>query len=251
MKQRFALAVFGGLVLHPLAAQTVTACSAQVLPLKPPSLRCSNAAPVCTTDQYGLNAKWVWGCPAASTQAPAPTTVPAPAPAPYAPIPLGVKQYTFGTSPAEALQREQLRTLKLQNQQLQQSIQQQAQTTAVVAQRPPEDGRTLGFLNGRTWRDESADAKISYMSGLLEMLLLTPGADASKYFGRNLTASENSSAVDRFYEEPANLFIPVPFALQVVAMQANGASSDDTEKFTATVRLTILNLQDQQAAQTK
>ena len=87
------------------------------------------------------------------------------------------------------------------------------------------------------------------MDGQVEMLLLTLGADASKYFGRNFTPPENSSAVDRFYEEPANIFIPVPFAFQIVAMQANGETRDAVEKFTATVRLTILNLQDQQSKQ--
>jgi hypothetical protein len=245
MKYRAALGVFCGLALHPLAAQTMTACSAPVLPLKPPSLSCSNATPVCTTDQYGLNGRWVWGCPqgksAPANATPAPSTIP-----PVLQFPPANQGLTFGTSPAEAIQREQLRTLKLQNQQLQQSIQQRVQTAAEVAQRPIENGRTLGFLNGRTWRDASADTKVAYMSGLLEMLLLTPGADASKYFGRNLTAAENSSAVDRFYEEPANIAIPVPFALQIVAMHANGDTPDKVENFTATVRLTILNLQDQQ-----
>lgn len=266
LRKLLVMAAVGALGLTPLAAQN--ACLGKLVPIRPINLAsCSTAAPACVTDQFGMNGRWVWGCPVPSSTNTTPAqrnTTPAQSTAgqvPFSNAPLEIIRPTFGTSPAEALQKEQLRTLKLQNQQLEQqqrnqAIQQQTQVPPPAAPPTPptptsqlgagENQRTLGFLNGRTWNAANADMKVSYMTGLLEMIMLTPDADMLKYFGRNLTTAENSKAVDRFYEEPENLNIPVPFALQIVAKKANGESPDAVENFAATVRRTILDLQSKQ-----
>jgi hypothetical protein len=63
------VAVFVSLAIR-LVAQTPAACMSEVVPIKPSNLFCSNAAPVCIIDQSGVNGRWVWGCPAASSAAP-------------------------------------------------------------------------------------------------------------------------------------------------------------------------------------
>jgi hypothetical protein len=65
------LAFFVGVTLNPLVAQTPLACATQLVPLKPLSLYCSNATPICVTGQNGMNGRWVWGCPTGAATLPA------------------------------------------------------------------------------------------------------------------------------------------------------------------------------------
>ena len=57
----------------PLLAQTPAACMGQLVPIKPSNLFCSNAAPVCATDQSGVRGRWIWGCPVPAASSPAPS----------------------------------------------------------------------------------------------------------------------------------------------------------------------------------
>lgn len=115
MKHGLALSVFSGLALHPLAAQTPIACVAQLMPLKPLSLSCSNAAPVCLTDQNGMNGHWVWGCPSASETKPDTAWQ----------IPLSVGSKVPLADPIQLrIEVERLRQLQLQNQQQPRTAQQ-------------------------------------------------------------------------------------------------------------------------------
>ncbi|MBZ5635171.1 MAG: hypothetical protein LAO55_18770 [Acidobacteriia bacterium] len=68
---KVALAFFFGVALNPLVAQTPPACATQLIPFKPLSLYCSNAAPVCVAGQNGMNGRWVWGCPTGTAPFPA------------------------------------------------------------------------------------------------------------------------------------------------------------------------------------
>ncbi len=46
------------LALHPLVAQIPVACAGQLIPLKPASIFCQGAAPVCITDGSGIRGRW-------------------------------------------------------------------------------------------------------------------------------------------------------------------------------------------------
>jgi hypothetical protein len=107
--------VFGGLML-PLAAQIPTACIGQLVPLKPVSVLCQEAAPVCIVDATGTRGHWVWGCPTG------PTGI---TPTPSAGVDPGLLNSIAHPSapqimsPLEiAIQAERLRQLRLQNEQL-------------------------------------------------------------------------------------------------------------------------------------
>ncbi len=112
MNCRFVLVVFGGLAIHPLTAQTPTACAGQLVPVKSPMIFCSNAAPVCVTDRNGLNGRWVWGCPTSTEGTQSPANV-LDAITNYNPTDFAL------TNQQEA---EKLRSLRLQNQQMEQQI---------------------------------------------------------------------------------------------------------------------------------
>ena len=109
--------ICASLVLQCLAAQTPTACAGQLVPLKPPSVMCQGAAPLCVTNASGTSGRWVWGCPRGTVAAPAPTLDPGlldsiahPTPPPS------------NNTPDGAGQAERLRQLRLQNQQMEQQL---------------------------------------------------------------------------------------------------------------------------------
>src|ERR1700685_135132 len=112
MYHRTILAVVCGLVALPLSAQTPLACSAQPVPLKPLGLYCQDAAPTCVIDGPARG-HWVWGCPASGTGVPPGGGV-AILPAPTMPH--------INTPDEIMMKAEQLRNLRLQNQQLQNQI---------------------------------------------------------------------------------------------------------------------------------
>lgn len=87
--------------------------------------------------------------------------------------------------------------------------------------------------------------KLSYIFGVAEAVSLTNG-ELPKYLGKNLTIIEDAKGVDRFYEDPGNLPIPVSFALQIVAMKANGESPEAIENFTANLKRAIIDAQSAQ-----
>jgi hypothetical protein len=153
------------------------------------------------------------------------------------------------------IRAQQARRLQLENQALQQQIQQQqiqqqnqatgiqpTQQSAPAPRQTGTEGMTLGFVNGRLWNGSSADMKLSYIIGIAEAISLS-GGDLTRFLAKNLSAAEDSKAVDKFYEDSSNLLVPVSFALQITAMKANGGTPDAVENFTAGVRRAIFDVQ--------
>ena len=97
------------LVLAACPSYAQTLCSAQLVPLKPITVTCDNAAPICISDASGVNHHWVWGCPSQQT-----TSDPM--------IPLRGIQPHIMTPNEAATEAEKLRQLRLQNQLLQQQL---------------------------------------------------------------------------------------------------------------------------------
>jgi len=119
---------------------------------------------------------------------------------------------------------------------------------------------TGGTENGRFWRAQSLEGKVSwlfgYHSGLLEAALVsatynnpdaaspTLAADGTKLQAQitrisipsGLTYTEIAKALDRVYDTPENLPIDVPDALRIVLMKATGVSPSKIEEQTSQYR---------------
>jgi hypothetical protein len=123
MNYRAMFAVFCGLAVLPLSAQTPLACTAKLVPLKPVGLYCENAVAVCITDTTGVNGEWVWGCPTSSTNAQVP---PGGGVAILPPI-----QYPHIDTPSEImLKAEQIRQMRQQRELMRQQTEALRQSNA-------------------------------------------------------------------------------------------------------------------------
>lgn len=98
-----------------------------------------------------------------------------------------------------------------------------------VAQEAAAPVKTLGLVNGRFWLALSHhDGRAGYLIGFHEAITsafgvtLDPHA-SSMFFSSNMTFAEIEKAVDRFYESPEYLPIPIMAALRIVSMKASGA----------------------------
>jgi hypothetical protein len=120
MRYKIILAVFG---MYPLVAQTPRACIGQLVPLKPVSvLSCRNATALCLTDANGFQGRWVWTCPQnGALDVPNQDQIGRPGGFLDPGIISNGVQPVKIDSPLEIMQRvEQLRQLRLQNQQIEQ-----------------------------------------------------------------------------------------------------------------------------------
>jgi hypothetical protein len=131
----FVLFLLGGLATNQLTAQTT--CDGQIVPLKPVSAACANAAPICVTGRNQVIGHWVWGCPGQ----------PQPDSGAWK-IPLMIQQPHIMTPAEAAEQAERLRSFRLQNQQIEQQLK-DGQTVQESAPDPTApDAEKLGFVLG-------------------------------------------------------------------------------------------------------
>ena len=131
---------------------------------------------------------------------------------------------------------EQLRQLQQQNRTRPQSPVAVPKQEALSPADPlkPEDTSTDGPLNGQLWRLISPEAKAAFILGFSEALWVEKGEAKSKYFPLRLQADELSAYLDRFYENPENIIIPVFAALEVITLRSNGTDPQALE-----VRLSV------------
>ena len=191
MNYRIALVLSGSAAVHPLVGQAVTACSSQLIPLKPVSLiSCSTAAPVCIADASGLNGHWIWGCP-----------VPPPSTVQLDPtIPLRVAPPHIISPIETATEVEQLRQLRLQNQMIQQQI--DMQRLQLAAEIPPEAPAVLTPLDRTNWNIMKGPLKSMYLWGTLKP---------------NRYQRQVEKALDKFYTDASHLSVKIPDAVIAVS----------------------------------
>lgn len=100
---------------------------------------------------------------------------------------------------------------------------------------------TVGFNNGRAWRNLSSIQNkvtflVAYRDGLAYGMMIGKRAamDLNKemptMYPEMLTWEETAASLDRFYEAPENRRIIIPQALQIVTLQNIGASKEEVEK---------------------
>ena len=195
---------------------------------KPVGLYCQDAAPTCVIDGPARG-HWVWGCPASS----AGSTVPAGGGVAILP---GIRYPHINTPTEVMMKAEQLRNLQLQNQQLQNQINAPAAppTPAVAPVPTPaadlSEMLTMDHPNGHLWKSWTDTGKIAYLLGLREglgpLMDSAPKTEGQTYFPPATTLSQTETAVDRFYEDPLKIRIPIFAALHLVTMKANGVPQD-------------------------
>jgi hypothetical protein len=98
--------------------------------------------------------------------------------------------------------------------------------------------RDSGGLNGRQWQSMTYLDKFHYLLGATDAILEAAPTEYSKYFDvqSGLTFGEFTKAVDRFYEEPENLPIPIVWAARVVTMKTNGATAKELDQILSSMR---------------
>jgi hypothetical protein len=193
MNYRVMLTVLGSLSLSPLMAQTPIACAGQLVPLKPVALlSCPSAAAICLTDASGIRGHWVWGCPSAS--APAAQIDPS--------IPLSVNQPHF-TTPVETLMEiEKLRSLRLQNQEIEQQLRTAEQSTATNSAPQPDSAvsqktaYSCGFLDGML-NAMSATSNTEGADAIREVLKHTACAQIRQYASSGANADNSPPHVEQ------------------------------------------------------
>ena len=100
----------------------------------------------------------------------------------------------------------------------------------------PATARTAGFTNGRMWKSADEGRRIWYLVGALDSLNMSCKTETKNTFSAALTISETVKSLDKFYEEPANIASPVPFAMTIVKMKADGYPAKSIEETTETGR---------------
>lgn len=112
-----------------------------------------------------------------------------------------------------------------------------ASAFCAVTQTTPEVGwQTYGICNGRAWQTFPHSEKIVYTTAASEALVVAAATEHPVYFTYNLSGEEFVKAVDRFYQEPENLPIPIMHALKLVTLKADGEDPDRIAKLVATER---------------
>lgn len=84
--------------------------------------------------------------------------------------------------------------------------------------------RTGEMSNGRMWASMSLDIKVMYLTGIKDILIATKPPEETQYLPGRYSVGEVAKSIDRFYDSPENILIPVVFALRVCIMKFNGAS---------------------------
>jgi len=104
---------------------------------------------------------------------------------------------------------------------------------SVAQEKPAIPPFTNGMCNGRHW--QVFMDKGNYLVGFLDGLRAAR-SPSRPYIPEPLSMVELVKAVDRFYQEPENLAIPVPEALRIVALKANGAPQSEIDSVSAAAR---------------
>jgi hypothetical protein len=104
--------------------------------------------------------------------------------------------------------------------------------------------RTWGELNGRAWRLLSEESKLAYLEGVtagnsaaITRALNSPNTSCLDNEKRLLdvyrmvgfTQAEKMQGIDRLYDEPENLLMPIADALEIVSAKARGVPQDALE----------------------
>ena len=96
----------------------------------------------------------------------------------------------------------------------------------------PRGERTAGMVNGRAWLIFTGKMRTSFLAGFTDGIgVYSCGSDQFKSVkASTLSIGESKKMLDDFYNDPANISIPIAAALELVADRAAGASRNEYER---------------------
>jgi len=129
---------------------------------------------------------------------------------------------------------------------------------------------TLGKANGRYWQSLSTTSKLDFLVGFGEgysaaapsgipwdlrqmvgeakVAAATKALEASRslkwYFPEKLSYGEVVKGVDRFYEDPENIRLPITDALEIFTRKVNGATQAELDRVTAYRRQSVRDVEE-------
>jgi hypothetical protein len=112
-----------------------------------------------------------------------------------------------------------------------------ADRKAAIAASNPTGPTTTGVLaNGRLWQVSTDSQRYAFLVGFMNALLVEHAEAGPRYFAKTLTMQDLTRAIGMFYNQPENLAIPLPMALELVRMKANGDAAVDIDEQTSIAR---------------
>jgi hypothetical protein len=155
---------------------------------------------------------------------------------------------TLATGAAQRrLLRERTEALRLANEQRKLDMQAEAERRKAAMNPPamvvpasvspmPVQGNlnTNDMANGRFWNDLAANQKSIYITGLADGLSHAQGlhhgeADVWNSYPLGLANGEIAKALDRFYDTPENVQIPVAWALAICRQRLHGEAESEVQ----------------------
>jgi len=146
----------------------------------------------------------------------------------------------------------QTEALRLANQQRQMDMQAEIEQRKAAAALPPtvssmpaQDDpnvrwHTNGTANGRFWNDLAPNQKSAYLNGLWDGLAQAKGflnaANVESLYPLGLTNGEIDKALDRFYDTPENIQVPIGWALVICRQRLQGVDESEVQKHILTFR---------------
>jgi len=103
-----------------------------------------------------------------------------------------------------------------------------------------DNRRTWDVFNGRLWVTLSEPVKSAYVMGIWEGALAMNDTKALEAYNDKSTFSETARSIDLFYQEPANILIPVNIAMMLVTAKNNGATTADLDGRLTKIRRLIV-----------
>ena len=108
--------------------------------------------------------------------------------------------------------------------------------------------------NGRGWAGMPVLMRPAYISGVLDGIGAAGVAKDSLLYDiwtSKLRVGEYEEALDRFYAEPTDRMILIPWAMSWIARKSNGSSEADLTKYEATLRAMAASLDNRRAKAAK
>ena len=107
--------------------------------------------------------------------------------------------------------------------------------TAVMAcAQPPAQQLTKNMSNGRRWAALSFEQRVFLINGIMEGLAMTDKADS--YVAESSTVGEIVTALNQFYQDPANAAIPIIDGMIWFRHKVHGDSPESLAAIVASMR---------------
>jgi len=92
------------------------------------------------------------------------------------------------------------------------------------------------WVRGEAWDVFNNSTKLAYVSGYMDGLIFSEDKVKDVYLGGKLSNKQYVEALNQFYKDYKNTYIPAPFAFKVITLELTGADKTKIEKTTINMR---------------